>query len=693
MRKFYIPTSTFNFNNILSSESISPKAFYTKRGFGYSRWLPIPENDKDNAVMLYDKPFSFTRMASDIEDHPMLIEIQTDEDFKIIAEGVFCCDHTIYLSPWNTRFIFFTEQDLNVTLSLSESSLETKMVRLYRKGLSIGQYPTMEWSDINIDIPLNEQSIKQDRRINKMKGLLYGHYIGALLSITPEIVRKHNILQELQNIFSAVLSSDNHVPTITQDFQIRSLLFAMQKEIPAIAYLEKQLAEPQRISEIWVELSKLGVVFPSMISANSVINSLMSFTDSKENQAMVWLEKEKKSLQYRKREKRVLLHPDEEDIIISDGNLVKISADILGNGKELELAKAWINDILSSDKYNGKVSSFKVALADDVTYKAKDIYSEQWNDSEAKISLNNMRRYINGNESDFQWKDLLFSSIAAVIAKGNDWEQLLAFMQSKNICDYRLAFAFYGELNGFANLTRDFTDLLLNEESKYVASVYKEFSGQLLGVDSTTETALLEEATPMSKSFLDNISKPVATTAMQTWKEYAESYIKNKVTNNNQMKAALDVLMDSTIFTVEQFLFHLQSCKGWKKGKTINGLKEYLHSQNSMFSEYSQEKDNKAESPSIIDDDDAVKRIEGFTMLTTELKLIIVALFKDFQKNYRSGYYFKNQEQYHRNNSDVIDHFCKWCLSKKNNRAIMYSRENSAKLDELKKYLMSYYHD
>lgn len=692
MKKFYIPTSTFNFNNILSSESISPKSFYTKRGFGYSRWLSIPENGKDNAVMLYDKPFSFVRAASDIEDHPMLIEIQTDEDFKIVADGVYYCDHTIYLSPWNTRFMFFMEQDLNVTLSLSDSSLETKMVRLYRKGLSIRQYSILELPDINIDIPLNEQSIKQDRRINKMKGLLYGYYIGALLSVTPEIVRKHNVLHELQNIFSAILSSENHTPTTTQDFQIRSLLFTIQKEFPAIAYLEKQLAEPQRISEIWTELSILGVVFPNMISANSIVNALRNFTDSKENQAMVWLEKEKQSLQYKEREKRILLHPEEENIIISDGNLIKIAEVVLGHGKALELVKAWINDTLSSDKYSGKISSFKAALADDVTFKAKDVYSEQWGNSEAKISLNNMRRYINGSESDFQWQNLVFSSIAAVIAKGSDWEQLLAFMQSKNICDYRLAFAFYGELNGFANLTRDFTDLLLNEESKYVASVYKEFSGQLLGVDSTVETVLPVEAVAVSKSFLDNTSKPVSTTDLQVWRENAESYIKNKVAKNNQ-KTALEVLMDSTISTEEQFLSHLKNCKGWKKGKNINGLAEYLHQPSCMFPEYSQEEDKEAESSSIIDDDNAIKRIEGFAMLTTELKPKVVALFEDFQKSYRSGYYFKNQKQYHRNNSDVIDHFCKWCLSKKNKRAIMYCHENSVILDKLKKYLIGYYHD
>lgn len=81
MKRLYIPTSTFNFNNILSSESVSPKAFYGQRGFGYSRWMTIPENGIENVTLLYEKPFVFSRPKSDVEDHPMLIELQTDIDF------------------------------------------------------------------------------------------------------------------------------------------------------------------------------------------------------------------------------------------------------------------------------------------------------------------------------------------------------------------------------------------------------------------------------------------------------------------------------------------------------------------------------------------------------------------------------------------------------------------------------------
>ena len=79
--KLYIPTTSLNFNNILSTESISPKGFYSLRGFGYSRWFTIPENDLEGIILLYESPAEIIRPASDLEDHPLLIEIDTDEEY------------------------------------------------------------------------------------------------------------------------------------------------------------------------------------------------------------------------------------------------------------------------------------------------------------------------------------------------------------------------------------------------------------------------------------------------------------------------------------------------------------------------------------------------------------------------------------------------------------------------------------
>ncbi|MBQ3804729.1 MAG: hypothetical protein II844_02845 [Prevotella sp.] len=484
--KLYIPTSTLNFNNILSSESISPKAFYSIRGFGYSRWTEVEENDNDNAIMLYSAPFSFVRPLSDLEDHPMLVEITTNESFPQVTEGVFYCDHTIYLSPWRTRFIFFNSQDKVVALSLSDSSLETKMLTLYRQRLFIQDYPIGYDKEIRVDIPLNTKAVESDFRINRLKGFLYGYYIGTLLSNIPEITKQANILQELRNIFSSVLSSESRTPTILQQEKLTTLFNELQKNDPVVLYLQDVIVSTVNVEKVISDLMRLDVSFPfKMNNKESIIHSLEYATDDN-NYAIEWLKKEEQKLEQTEQKNRNPLLPSAEEVVVVDSSLSKIANGSLRDEVEGTLVKVWCNDVLTSKSYNGKVSTFAELLSDDITRKAKAVYGDSWDDSYAKTELNQMRRYVRGQEANVSWKDNVFSSIAAVIAKGSDWEQLRKFMQGKSMSDYKLAFAFYGELNGFANLTRDFTDILFaSDDRKYIAEVYKEIYGQLLGEDPT----------------------------------------------------------------------------------------------------------------------------------------------------------------------------------------------------------------
>ena len=232
--KLYIPTTSLNFNNILSTESISPKGFYASRGFGYSRWFSIPENNLDGAILLYESPAELVRPKSDLEDHPLLIEIETDEVFPVAKKGIRYSKHSIYLNPWNTRFIFQSEKDKTVAYSLSDSSLETKMLRLYNNKVLVfpvqGPFPTLE--GVSIDSALEDSCIEKDRQINKIKGLLYGYYIGAYLSSSKDDIDQLNILKEIQNIFAAVLSSVEKIPSNIQMDRLEHLFTYYVKKEP-----------------------------------------------------------------------------------------------------------------------------------------------------------------------------------------------------------------------------------------------------------------------------------------------------------------------------------------------------------------------------------------------------------------------------------------------------------------------------
>lgn len=456
MITLYIPTTTLNFNNILSSESISPKAFYERREFGYRRWAAIEENGIENATILYDKLPSFSRPDNGLEDHPLVVQVVLNENqVKTIGNGVFYCDKTIYLDPWHTKFIFQSERDKRTTLSMSDSSSETKLLHLYRNQLEVRIGQSKYEVPKNSDIILNKPEITNDFSFNRIKGLLYGYYIGANMSLSKDDVEEIVEMRELQDILSSIQSSDDHVPSSFQKERLHQLLRL------AVNLYDNDIRNGKML-----DLAKASVS---------------------------WLEKT--AAQNKK-----LLLPESNEIEISEGQLSSVKTII--DCKEKELFKAWTEFLFSfdSNKYNGKISTINTELSDKLTVIAKGVYGDDWEGSYAKRFLNNLRRHIRGEAFDEQWDNGLLSSIAAVLTHGDDWHKLLSFMQSKGMYDYRLAFAFYGLLNGFANLTRDFTDNLFEQNSSYVLKVYREFYKQLFG-------KVLEEAiSKSSPTIIEHIS-------------------------------------------------------------------------------------------------------------------------------------------------------------------------------------------
>ena len=84
--KLYIATSTSNFNNILSTESISPAGFYSRRNFGYRNFKKVGPNACDGCIVLYDQIPKFAVENKDIDDYPLVIELSRYSDIVNCAD-------------------------------------------------------------------------------------------------------------------------------------------------------------------------------------------------------------------------------------------------------------------------------------------------------------------------------------------------------------------------------------------------------------------------------------------------------------------------------------------------------------------------------------------------------------------------------------------------------------------------------
>lgn len=556
MKTFYIPTSSLNFNNIFSSESISPLGFYPERKFGYSNWVNIPENALEGVILLYDTLKSFVRPISNVEDHPMVIEIQTDEDFPALQEGVFYSTHTIYLDPWHTKVYFFTEQDKSVVLSLSEHSLETKMLRLYKKKMFVAENtPREKYSVVthHDNIPISRAEVEKDIFVNKIKGLLYGYYIGASLSTSVDNVRHIHALLEINDIVSAILSNPEKIATDFQAENLTEYLSVVNNTHPLYrALLQQEDNDSTKVERLLRILNQYKIILP-FDTCNSILTAL-SF-ESLDNSLTI--KRFLSQLTLLTHIQNNALSTDASEVVSTDLNLHYIKCD---NEVDKELFILWVNKVLRTSKYNGKISPIKMEIANELTLLSRNEYfKEEWETSQEKLFLNALRRHLNGDKFDYQYSNGLLSSLAAVLAKGDDWEQLLRFMRYKEMNDYRLAFALYGVLNGFANLTRDFTDILLEQDSKYVTEVYSEFYGQLFNkkLDTSLKSKIdidikLEETdSPLSLKphFYDDI--------LQYWKGYKSSK-KDDAIFNAYLNSCGNV-------NEQQFLKGLKKEQGFKK--------------------------------------------------------------------------------------------------------------------------------
>lgn len=495
MKKYYIPTSSLNFNNILSSESISPKVFYLVRSFGYGRWVSIPENPFDNSIVLYDELCSFRRPQSSFEDHPLLIEISLDKSVESTLsrlpehEHIFLCNHTIYIDPWSTRLIFFTDSDKIKALSLSDSSIETKFVKLYEQKIVVVKH--LASSYVRIENPKNEiqsvnnDEIEKDKRINRLKGFLYGYYIGAILSASKKDIVKLNKAREIRNILVAILSSLDRRATLQQQERLKDLYAAFQP--PLFSKLSAIISEKRMFDDVISVIRKEYGYIPDEIDVNKVISQLLNMPMHLGAKNPI----EDINAKIRQIEDTIsksahLISVNEEQVIVCEDSRIKLNIEELSD-KDKKLCMAWVNEVLVKDGYTGKISTFKDVLSDDITIKAKEVYETdlniKWKGSSSELILNALRRHVRGSEYPHMWNNDIYSSISALIMCGDDWQKLLEYMQGKEMTDYRLAYAMYGIINGFANLPRDFTDVLFSQEKTYIAEVYREFYGQLFGRD------------------------------------------------------------------------------------------------------------------------------------------------------------------------------------------------------------------
>ena len=516
--KLFIPTCTLNFNNIFSTESISPKAHYATRGFGNRRYYSVEANSLDLAVTLYSKYPVFQVDDADLENYPMVIEIDTDDyepnNFNLSGSNngieTYTCASTIYLNPFHCFIYFDSYEARQGVLTKAEQSLENKFSKLYSPNLKIWRHEVKgTWSKVRDLFAKTEQTEflwnatyaptkaitcsdkRDDAYIDRLKGFLYCYLIGANLSVSKEIGELKAIAKVLRNTLSAVINSPEHRPTEKQD----DILVENIKRFNAI-FKEKDETAKQNKEKIvyFLKQNPLGISIEESVrfleycnvyndfcnklhlspiyDANDLWTSVEHVTQDaytmaldKLNRAVLQVEASELS----KKEKKHL------------ANLIQVDANkhihIVDPSFTHEFYEKLVQSLLYLEykkimKENGVEEPLAIAFNGGNIL--QQIMGENWKNSPIRVYVNSLLSHFQDNTGFdlFSIENDVPISFAAFCQKGDNIDRLKDYLVQNGIGNYKLAFGLYGATRGFASLPKTFTSALINGVKDYYKEVW-----------------------------------------------------------------------------------------------------------------------------------------------------------------------------------------------------------------------------
>lgn len=527
---FYIPINSLNFNNILSSESLSPFSFYEKRGYGFKRFEKLTLNPFNNSILAYNAIPLIENLKSDREEYPIYLAIPNDylEDVKNSYTKddilILQVSKTLYLNSFECFFITKSKEEKLKLIASSRRSLEVKSANKYFENFATLEelnFQTFNWNgDILNSIfdikSIDSASLLYDQKINKFKGLLYGYLSGRLNEQPEEIIRAKFYYQEFVNNFS-LLMNDLSTGIIEKKSQSKynqnnnKLIFDKLNDLKERISILIDTFDNSKMENIVIESFNLPNEILGSISKmtykqskKSILSILMDFVKSKqpelnsvEELLEVLLYKSNELTRYSNSKLYKELEDDFNTVRLLISQKINSIENSFNSKKSLSLIPFKVNKDITKINIgleelapnenscyeiiiNELLSRTELSSSDEIAQSRLDIITQvakSMVDSDAKlkdsVEINYLRKLYESLKTvgvGFKVNEnenLALQAFASFLSRYSDNEKLLDFMVKNGVRNNGLVYGIWGSAYGYANLSKIIAEHLSNNNDVY----------------------------------------------------------------------------------------------------------------------------------------------------------------------------------------------------------------------------------
>lgn len=415
--KLYFPTTSLNFNEIFSTETVSPPSFYCKRIFGTKRYFKTELQKSLDYTFLFNKPPYFDLIensTSEYDEYPIIlcIDVNNLQQYNVyeITDGIFVTNTTIYLSKDKLDVFFFSDEHKNIILSKSNTVSEVKTIQKYFECFKIIDRSTL--TKFNIVEPLcypelrensNQLNLFKDRLFNSIKGFFYGYILMKQATHINDNYTKYQLeikrLDELHKVFkiNSLLKEDN----------------------------------------------------------SEMINDILKVAEK-------YCSKNRRSIEKEYNRIRTSIYI----VHFSEKYDIKVSKDEFSDEQDLLIYEIIINILLKNPRQmrneNDKeslcniVSLIKMSIKDIFNY--TNIYYKDICLIEERVKNSNIDIYIELINS------VLMQNLFCFLIKYSNIDEFTRYIELKNISNCHIAYSFLGAYFGFADLSKVLTNSIINSK-------------------------------------------------------------------------------------------------------------------------------------------------------------------------------------------------------------------------------------